>query len=186
METFFASLAFCAGNSPAIGEIPAQRPATRRFDVFFDLRLNKQLSNTRDAGDLRRHGAHYDVIVMYFLFRKTRIYCMNCSLWYRVTIVFLLNKDSVILINQRGNKASRWVYNTIITVIIIIIDEYRETNPINQRGIFNKCKPRKSDRKSLYCAYILPHCINICFDMQRWLMNDLIRWSCLIFDQWSL
>ena len=33
-----ALLALCAG------EFPAQRPVTRSFDVFFDLRLNKQLS----------------------------------------------------------------------------------------------------------------------------------------------
>ena len=44
METFFALLALCAGNSPIPGEFPAQRPVTRSFDVFFDLRLNKQLS----------------------------------------------------------------------------------------------------------------------------------------------
>ena len=44
METFSAWLALCAGNSPVPGEFPAQRPATRSFDVFFDLRLNKRLS----------------------------------------------------------------------------------------------------------------------------------------------
>ena len=43
METFSALLAFCAGNSLVPGEFPAQRPATRSFDVFFDLRLNKRL-----------------------------------------------------------------------------------------------------------------------------------------------
>ena len=42
--TFSALLAFCAGNSPVTGEFPTQRPVTRSFDVFFDLRLNKQLS----------------------------------------------------------------------------------------------------------------------------------------------
>ena len=31
-------------NSPVTGEFPAQRPVTRSFDVFFDLRLNKRLS----------------------------------------------------------------------------------------------------------------------------------------------
>ena len=45
-------------------EFPAQRPVKRSFDVFFDLRLNKQLVNNREAGDLRRHHAHYDDIVM--------------------------------------------------------------------------------------------------------------------------
>ena len=43
METFSALLAICPGNSPVPGEFPAQRPVTRRFDVFFDLRLNKRL-----------------------------------------------------------------------------------------------------------------------------------------------
>ena len=44
MQTFSALLAICAGNSPVPGEFPAQRPVTRSFDVFFDLRLNKRLS----------------------------------------------------------------------------------------------------------------------------------------------
>ena len=44
METFSASLALYAGNSPVTGEFPAQRPVTRNFDVFFDLGLNKRLS----------------------------------------------------------------------------------------------------------------------------------------------
>ena len=42
--TFSALLAICAGNSPVTGEVPAQRPVTRSFDVFFYLRLNKRLS----------------------------------------------------------------------------------------------------------------------------------------------
>ena len=61
METFSALLALCAGNSPVPAEFPSQRPVTRSFDVFFDLRLNKRLS---EADDLRRHRAHDDVIVM--------------------------------------------------------------------------------------------------------------------------
>ena len=40
----FGVTAFCAGNSPVPGEFPAQRPVTRSFDVFFDLRLNIRLS----------------------------------------------------------------------------------------------------------------------------------------------
>ena len=53
---FSALLAICAGNS--------QWPVTRSFDVFFDLPLNNGWVNKREAGDLRRHGAHYEVIVM--------------------------------------------------------------------------------------------------------------------------
>ena len=44
METFSALLALCAGNSPVVGEFPAQRPVTRSFDVFFDLRMGTRLS----------------------------------------------------------------------------------------------------------------------------------------------
>ena len=44
METFSTWLALCAGNLPVTSEFPPQRPVTRSFDVFFDLRLNKRLS----------------------------------------------------------------------------------------------------------------------------------------------
>ena len=43
METFSTLLAICAGNSPVPGEFPTQRPVTRSFDVYFDLRPNKRL-----------------------------------------------------------------------------------------------------------------------------------------------
>ena len=59
METFSALLALCAGNSPVTGEFPIQRPVTGSFNAFFELHLNN-----REAGDLRRHRAHYDVILM--------------------------------------------------------------------------------------------------------------------------
>ena len=39
-----ALLAICAGNSPVTGEFPTQRPVTRSFDVYFDLRPNERLS----------------------------------------------------------------------------------------------------------------------------------------------
>ena len=57
METFSALLAICAGKSPVTGEFPAQRPVTRSFDVFFDLRLNN---------DLRRH-CHITIMVWWGL-----------------------------------------------------------------------------------------------------------------------
>ena len=68
METFCELLAICARNSPVTVEFPAQRPVTRSFDVFFDLRLNKRLSKQLhfgEAGDLNCHHAHYDAIVMF-------------------------------------------------------------------------------------------------------------------------
>ena len=44
MEIFSALLALSVGNSPVTGEFPSQRPVTRSFDVFLDLRLNKRLN----------------------------------------------------------------------------------------------------------------------------------------------
>ena len=64
MKTFSALLVICAGNSPVTGEFPAQRPVTRSFDVFFYLRPNNVSVTNREAGDLRRHLAHYGVTVM--------------------------------------------------------------------------------------------------------------------------
>ena len=49
------------GNSPVTCEFPSQRPVTRSFDLFFDLRLNNGWVNNREVGDWRRH---YDVIVI--------------------------------------------------------------------------------------------------------------------------
>ena len=63
MEGLSPSLALCEGNSSVTSEYPLQRPVTWCFDVFFDLRLNKRWVNSRDAGDLRRHRAHYDVTI---------------------------------------------------------------------------------------------------------------------------
>ena len=63
METFSALLAICAGNSPVTGEFPAQRPVTRNLFSLIFAWINGWVNND-DAGDLRRHRAHYDVIVM--------------------------------------------------------------------------------------------------------------------------
>ena len=54
------------------GEFTGHRwiPRTKASDAelwffFFDLRPNTRWVNNREAGDLRHHRAHYDVIVMY-------------------------------------------------------------------------------------------------------------------------
>ena len=45
METFSVLLTLCAGNPPVTsGWFTSQRPVTRSFDVFLDLRLNKLFS----------------------------------------------------------------------------------------------------------------------------------------------
>ena len=42
-EIFSTILALCAGITRVTGEFPSQRPVTRSFEDFFDLRLNKRL-----------------------------------------------------------------------------------------------------------------------------------------------
>ena len=64
METFSALLAICAGNSSVPGEFPTQRPVTQSFDVFFDLHLNKRLSNQSRGCWFETPSCLYDVTVM--------------------------------------------------------------------------------------------------------------------------
>ena len=52
------------GNSPVTGEFPSQRPVTRSFDTFLFAPWINVWVNNLEAGDLSRHRAHYDVIVM--------------------------------------------------------------------------------------------------------------------------
>ena len=59
-----AILALCDGNPPVTGELPSQRPVMWSFHVFFDLHQKNGWENSRYAGDLRRHRAHYCVTVM--------------------------------------------------------------------------------------------------------------------------
>ena len=56
IETFSALLAICAGNSPV------QWRGALRFSLIC-VWINGQINN-REAGDLRRYRAHYDVTVM--------------------------------------------------------------------------------------------------------------------------
>ena len=63
-ENIFRVTGHLCGEFTVPGEFPTQRSVTRSFDVFFDLRLNKRCVNNREAGDLRRYRAHYDVTVM--------------------------------------------------------------------------------------------------------------------------
>ena len=64
MDTFSALLAICAGNSPVTGEFPHK--GQWRGVLMFSL-VGAWIDgwvNNGEAGDLRRHRAHYDVTVM--------------------------------------------------------------------------------------------------------------------------
>ena len=66
--------------------IPAQRPVTRSFDVFFICVWKNGWVNNPGAGDLIRYRTHYDVTVMvwshFFIFRqKIWLKFLNCKTW---------------------------------------------------------------------------------------------------------
>ena len=83
METFSALLALCVGNS----HVPTNFPHKGRWRGAFTFSLicdwTNSWANNRDAGDLKRHRAHYDIIVMSKL---------NPSWWY---YLWHLNRHSI-------------------------------------------------------------------------------------------
>ena len=105
METFSALLAICAGNSPASGEFPAQRPVTRSFDVFFDMCLNKRLRKQSWGWWFETLYAHYDVIVM----MNTNNYATYRAGWvWRITeqiIIFLPNQKHIDQLKALGTES---------------------------------------------------------------------------------
>ena len=77
MEAFSASLVLCVGNSPVTVNSPYK--GQWRGALVFSL-ICTWISgrvNNREAGDLRRRRAHYDVIVM--LYAICRASCGNLS-----------------------------------------------------------------------------------------------------------
>ena len=96
MEAFLALLDLCEGNSPVTSEFPSQRPVTRNFDIFFDLRQNKLLSkpSTRrwfetPLRSLWRHCYGIIVIKFHAHFGDNPLATFKSySLW------FLLSRDS--------------------------------------------------------------------------------------------
>ena len=93
METFFALLAFCAGNSPVTGEFPIQSPVTRSFGGFFDLRLNKRFSKQSWDWWFETPLRHCDVIAM----------CIDN-----------LREDTVHPINLLHLAANIWMYHVML------------------------------------------------------------------------
>ena len=101
-ETFSALLALCVGNSPVSGEFPSQRPVTRSFDVFFDLRLNKQLSKQswgwwfeRPSIPLWRHCNEFTICCVLLWFCGQQIlhqyysgFCPRCWLYHTKKFVW--------------------------------------------------------------------------------------------------
>ena len=95
METVSVLLAICAENSPVPGEFPAQRPVTRGFDVFFDLRPDKRLSK-QSWGWWFETPSH--------------------SLWHQRNVMFFFDEENII----GGNL---FVQGQMIALIILVPSE---------------------------------------------------------------
>ena len=88
METFSASLALCAGNSPV--PVNSSHKGQWRGALMFTLIcvwINGWVNN-HEAGDLRRYRVHYDVIVMRCVF-LTFTWLVSAWLWREVPSAIL-------------------------------------------------------------------------------------------------
>ena len=85
METFTALLAICAGHSPVPDEFPHK--GQWRGALMFSLIcawINGWV-NSHEAGKMRRHCAHYDVIVISVWSSMDSHTFRPCVLWDRMT-----------------------------------------------------------------------------------------------------
>ena len=104
MGTFSALLTICAGNSPVNGEFPAQRPVARSFDIFFDLRLNKQLS--------KQSWGWWSETPMSSFWRQCNATIMNSvitaldCIWHNLRIVFVFA-----LVNYAIIGSANWCWS---------------------------------------------------------------------------
>ena len=94
METFSASLALCAVNSPVPVNSPhkGQWRGALMFSLIY-VWINDWVNN-RDAGELRRHRGHYDVIVMKIANKIAKCIGVMSGLKYQLdktTLVLIYN-----------------------------------------------------------------------------------------------
>ena len=140
METFSALLALCVGKSPVTGEFHSKRPVTRSFDVLFDLLIcawTNGWANNRYAGDLIRHRAHYDAIVMEFpLFRI--IFCKS-------VMGHTITQGNGVLSNLFGVRPT-WilVLHASLQFEIELLQEITCAGNIKSSTIFRNNKPLQS------------------------------------------
>ena len=105
IETFFRVTGLCEGNSPVTGEFPSQRPVTRSFDVFFDLRLNRRLSKpTRRrwfetlSRSLRRHSNVWMNLYSVSLISWRKSFHLEHIVW-EISKLFKFQKSSQIFLS---------------------------------------------------------------------------------------
>ena len=146
METFSALLVLRAGNSPVTGEFPSQRPVD--FWVLMVTLICAWINgwvNNREAGDLRCHRAHYDVMVM----KGVHILIAGADLGRG------LLKQSLPFSFSQFSEVSNYTHRLLN--IAIILDRYHRSwaaaAPVKYEGAIqriwrNLCKTKISLRKN--------------------------------------
>ena len=76
----------CAGNSQVIGEFPSQRPDARGFDVSLICAWINGWVYNREAGDLRRCRANYDVTAMNWVIDRLSLRAI-CAYYFAALII---------------------------------------------------------------------------------------------------
>ena len=129
---------------------------TRNFDVFFDLRMKKCCANNREAGDLRRHRAHYDFPLMFILLPDTSDLecCFNVLFSYRAASFVSYRTGLKMHQNLRHHRAHYDV--TVIRMISLAPRQYdcsseREATPIN--GVFRTYMQPQNTGNKQSCLY---------------------------------
>ena len=87
--------------SPATGEFPAQRPVTRSFDIFFDLRPNKRLIK-------QSWGWWFEM--------------PSCSLWRRCNVIFFLFWCVCAMFNIGDVAPRHSLYDCVLGVRFSFVD----------------------------------------------------------------
>ena len=147
METFSALLSICAGNSP----VPVNSPqkGQRRGALMFSLicaRINGWVNN-REAGDLRCHRAHYDVIVM------TKMICTHDGNFPQWVVRYW----TVVTLNVFGETYFHYLYFLNIIMTSSIGHIFRITGPLWEESTRHRWIPlTKASEEELWCFLYLP------------------------------
>ena len=115
-ETFSAILALCAGIHQSPVNSPSQRPVTRSFDVFIDLRLNTRLSKRSwdwwfetPSCSLWRHCNVTNGWLRYTsgYMKLDRYYTISVD-FHNVTIYYDANGRDIVVIKSAYSSTNTW------------------------------------------------------------------------------
>ena len=87
--------------------IPLKKSVTWRFDVFFDLRLNKRLNKHSNRWWFERHRSHYDVTIMSYWPLLELLYW--CTVFPLSNVTYLEIRRSNVVMTWQGCGGTRVV-----------------------------------------------------------------------------